>query len=118
MTSDERPVCGACKKEMTPENAKAIPEMFLCDDCAKPHGYYQPQPARDLRSPLAKARTELRPAKMVIVPNSLRDAINAKLDAALASCPDAVKDRDALYSQLLDYFDEHGEVPDFTLDRL
>ena len=61
--------------------------------------------------------TELRPAKMVIVPNSLRDAINAKLDTAIAACPDAAKDRDALYSQLLDYFDEHGEVPDFHLTK-
>lgn len=53
--------------------------------------------------------------KMVIVPNELRDAINAKLDAAISKCPDAEQDREALYSQLLAYFDEHGEIPDFDL---
>ncbi len=52
---------------------------------------------------------------LVIVPNSLSDAINKKLDAAIAKCPDAEKDRDTLYQQLLTYFDEHGVVPDFTL---
>jgi hypothetical protein len=52
---------------------------------------------------------------MVIVPNDIRDAINAKLDAAILAVPDAAKDRDALYEQLLDYFDQHGVVPDFTL---
>ena len=55
--------------------------------------------------------------KMVIVPNELRDAIKAKLDTAIAACPDAAKDRDVLYSQLLAYFDEHGEVPDFGLAK-
>ena len=53
--------------------------------------------------------------RTVIVPNELRDAINVKLDAAIAACPDAVKDRDALYHQLLAYFDEHGEIPEFSL---
>jgi len=55
--------------------------------------------------------------RMVIVPNELRDAINAKLDAAITACPDAANDRDALYNQLLAYFDEHGEVPDFDLAK-
>lgn len=51
----------------------------------------------------------------VVVPDSLRNAINNKLDAAIADCPDAAKDRDALYGQLLAFFNEHGRVPDFTL---
>jgi len=55
--------------------------------------------------------------RMVIVPNELRDAINAKLDTAIADCPDAAKDRDALFKQLLAYYDEHGEVPDFDLAK-
>jgi len=55
--------------------------------------------------------------KMVIVPNEVRDAINAKLDAAIAACPQAAKDRTALYNQLLAYFDDHGEVPDFDLTK-
>lgn len=55
--------------------------------------------------------------KMVIVPNDLRDRINAKLDAVIKECPDAEKDRDVLYSQLLGYYDEHGVVPDFSLKK-
>ena len=42
---------------------------------------------------------------MVVVPNSLRDAIMKKLDAEIAKHPDAEKDREVLYSQLLGYFD-------------
>lgn len=53
--------------------------------------------------------------RMVIVPDSLRNAINNKLDAAIAEVPDAAKDRDELYQQLLEYFDEHGVLPDFSL---
>jgi hypothetical protein len=52
---------------------------------------------------------------IVIVPNSLRDAINEKLDAAIAICPQAEKERDALYHRLLEYFDEHGVIPDCEL---
>jgi len=56
--------------------------------------------------------------KMVIVPDSLRNAINVKLDAAICTCPGAVKDRDVLYQQLLEHFDEHGVLPDFKLTRV
>lgn len=55
--------------------------------------------------------------KMVIVPDSLRDAINKKLDIAFAACPEAAKDREIFYHQLLSYFDEHGVIPDFELSR-
>lgn len=55
--------------------------------------------------------------RLVIVHNHLRDAINAKLDAAFAVCPDAAKDRDVLYERLLEYFDEHGVIPDFSLKK-
>lgn len=54
---------------------------------------------------------------MVIVPDVLRDAINAKLDAALLEHPDAAVDRDIYYHTLLRYFDEHGEIPEFSLVR-
>lgn len=53
---------------------------------------------------------------LVIVPDSLRNAINAKLDAAIEVCPDAAKERAELYRQLLAYFDEHGALPDFHLE--
>jgi hypothetical protein len=52
---------------------------------------------------------------MFIVPNYVRDAINAKLDAALADVPDAEKDREHLYNGLLMYFNEHGAIPDFSI---
>ncbi len=54
---------------------------------------------------------------IVIVPNYVRDAINAKLDAAIAECPGAESERDSLYEQLLGYFNEHGRLPDFTLRK-
>jgi hypothetical protein len=38
---EDRPHCGACQLEMTPSNSTIIPEMFLCDACAKLHGYFQ-----------------------------------------------------------------------------
>jgi len=52
---------------------------------------------------------------LVIVPNDLRDAINVKLDAALADMPDAERDRDALYQQILAHFNERGVIPDFSI---
>ena len=52
-----------------------------------------------------------------IVPNYIADAINANLDAAFAECPEAAKDREVLYGQLLDYFDEHCVIPDFNLKK-
>ena len=52
---------------------------------------------------------------MVIVPDTLRDVINAKLDAAFELTPYAEKDRDALYRQLVHYFYEHGVIPEFSV---
>lgn len=51
----------------------------------------------------------------VIVPNSLRDAIYAKVDAAIAEAPAAADDREYFYGVLLDYFHEHGVIPTFEL---
>lgn len=51
-----------------------------------------------------------------IVPNDLRDAIYRKIDEQLVDHPCATKeDREYLYHQLLDYFNEHGTIPDFTI---
>ena len=33
MDKEERPVCGRCGIEMTPENSQRHPEFFLCDNC-------------------------------------------------------------------------------------
>lgn len=57
------------------------------------------------------------PQALVIVPNFLRDAINAKLDAAIAENPGAAKDRNYLYRQLVNYFSEYGSLPEFTLKK-
>jgi hypothetical protein len=46
----------------------------------------------------------------VVVPDSLHDAI--------AEVPDAARDRDHLYSQLLSYFNEHGSLPEFSLTAI
>lgn len=54
---------------------------------------------------------------LVIVPECLRRDLEARLDEQIALCPDAAKDRDALYSQLLSYVNEHGVIPDFSLAR-
>lgn len=53
----------------------------------------------------------------LVVPDYIFDAINAKLDAAIEKHPDAEADRDTLCSQLIDFVDEHGYVPDFDLAR-
>lgn len=52
---------------------------------------------------------------IVIVPDTLRAAIDAKLDAAIADCPGSEVDREHLYGVLLGYFNEHGVVPDFSI---
>lgn len=53
----------------------------------------------------------------VIVPNSLRDAIYEKIDAEIAKVPDAAPDRLIFYRVLLDHFNEHGVIPEFTLEK-
>ena len=52
---------------------------------------------------------------IVIVPNELRDAINAKIDTALKACPEVASRREEIYRDLVGYFNEHGEIPEFTL---
>lgn len=51
----------------------------------------------------------------VIVPNTLRDAIYGRIDAELLKWPGAIGDREYFYNQLLCYFNEHGEIPEFDL---
>ena len=54
---------------------------------------------------------------LVIVPNSLRAQIYQAIDEQLAEHPDAAPDREIFYETLLSYFNEHGVVPDFSLQR-
>lgn len=52
-----------------------------------------------------------------VLPNRIGDEIDRRLDAELAKVPAASKDRDALRSELVEYFAEHGVIPDFSLAR-
>lgn len=52
---------------------------------------------------------------LVIVPDSLKNTINEKLDAAYLDAPDAAIDRDIHYHSLLNYFNEYGEIPEFSI---
>ena len=56
--------------------------------------------------------------ELVIVPNVLQDAINEALDKAIVEVPDAAQDREVLYQRLLEYYDEHGVIPEFTLTKI
>lgn len=51
----------------------------------------------------------------LIVPDFVHDAINAKIDAALAETPEASDGRRHFYEVLLDHYNRHGELPEFTL---
>lgn len=81
----ERPTCGACKKVMTPENSQLVPEMFLCDDCAKLHGYSRqqffrssatvPEDLAALQKKAADAIMELVREKNIAIENLTREQV-------------------------------------------
>lgn len=52
---------------------------------------------------------------LVIVPNYLKRELESRLDEQIILHPGAKKDREALYQQLLDYVNEYGVIPDFSL---
>lgn len=52
---------------------------------------------------------------LAIVPNVLRDVIQAAIDKALAGRPIEAEEREHVYHDLLAHFDEHGVIPDFDL---
>ena len=52
---------------------------------------------------------------LVIVPNSLDAAIHAAIDKALEGRPCDDESRGVIYQQVLDYYYEHGAMPDFQL---
>lgn len=55
--------------------------------------------------------------RMTVVPNELHEAINAALSVAFADHPDAEQDRNFLYDVLLEYYDQNGYIPEFTLEK-
>ena len=54
---------------------------------------------------------------LVIVPDSLRKEINRALDKAYRLAPEAECDRETHYMLLLNFFNEHGRIPDFTFHK-
>jgi hypothetical protein len=55
---------------------------------------------------------------MRVVYDSLRDLINQSIDNALDGRPCSDGDREYFFSQLLDYFDDYGKVPQITLKEI
>lgn len=53
--------------------------------------------------------------RVVLVPNELREEIYRRVDEALKEHPAAVTDREHFYNALLAHFDEHGEIPEFSI---
>lgn len=54
---------------------------------------------------------------LVVIPNDLRDRLNASIDTALAGRPCDEMSREYLYNWLLLYWDEHGTIPEFKLQE-
>ena len=55
---------------------------------------------------------------ILIVPNVLRDAIGEKLLDAMRPYPEASEsDWIHLYDELLFYYDKHGELPEFEVEK-
>lgn len=52
-----------------------------------------------------------------IIPDHIREAINKALNEQFIVTPDAAQWRNNLYNQVLEYFNEHGSLPDFTLEK-
>lgn len=53
---------------------------------------------------------------IVIVPDSLSEAIYKKIDEQLEKVPEARSIRKEIFQNLLNYYNEHGVIPDFTLE--
>jgi len=55
--------------------------------------------------------------RLVIVPYNLRIAIYEAIDKQLELCQEARPDREYFYQALLEYFDKHGIIPDFKIEK-
>lgn len=54
--------------------------------------------------------------RVVIVLNQLRDSIYEKIDSQLENLPHLKEKREEIYNQLLNYYDDHGIIPDFNIE--
>ncbi|WP_376956480.1 hypothetical protein ABNQ39_00410 (plasmid) [Azospirillum sp. A26] len=54
---------------------------------------------------------------LLVIPNDIRDELNARLDEQIAAHPDAAADRDVLFAQLVDHVNRTGVIPDFSLAK-
>lgn len=52
----------------------------------------------------------------VVVPNELRDAIYERVDEELKKHPELRDQRESIYQDILKYYDEHGSIPDFSVE--
>jgi hypothetical protein len=52
-----------------------------------------------------------------VVPNCIGDEIDRLLDAEIEKVPGAAKDREVLRGQLIEYFADHGVIPEFSLAK-
>lgn len=51
-----------------------------------------------------------------IVPNTLSEKLYQMIDDQLEKMPELKKDRENIYHDLLNYYDEHGVIPDFKIE--
>lgn len=54
----------------------------------------------------------------VIVPNHISEEINRLLDNAFLEYPEATKEREAFYHQILEFYDNNGCLPEFTIQKV
>lgn len=55
--------------------------------------------------------------RVVLVPNELRDEIYKRVDTAIEKNPQFKDQRESIYKEILEYFDWHGTIPDFSLEH-
>ena len=53
--------------------------------------------------------------RIQIIPYDVHETINRELDQALEEWPEAIPDRELFYQQLVDYYDEYGDIPRFHI---
>jgi hypothetical protein len=54
---------------------------------------------------------------ILIVPDALYDAIHEAITKAAKDNPEIEKDRDSLYRELLDVFNQFGYLPAFRIEK-